>query len=111
MPNQSNHRGARAAAAAALACALSTGAFAGDLSPITRVEPQFPYEASSAGIDSGHVKARMTVDASGEVTRVEILDAAPRRIFERAVIRTLSQWKFAPGAGGRSMEIEIDFHR
>ena len=53
----------------------------------------------------------MTVDASGEVSRVEILDATPRRLFERVVIRALSQWKFAPGADRRSMEIDIDFHR
>lgn len=110
MPTQYKRRGARAAAAA-LACALATGAFAADLAPLTRIEPQFPHEAASAGVETGHVRARMTVDASGEVSRVEILDATPRRLFERVVIRALSQWKFAPGADRRSMEIDIDFHR
>ena len=99
-------------AAALLACALSFGARAAvDLSPISRVEPEFPREAVIAGADKGRVKARMTVDATGEVTRVEILDAAPRRLFERVVIKTLSQWKFSPGSDGRSMEIDIDFRR
>jgi len=103
-------RSAVPAAAAVLAWALSLGAAAADLAPVTRVEPEFPREAISAGADKGRVKARMTVDASGEVTRVEILDAAPRRLFERTVIKTLSQWKFAPGGDGRLMDIEIDFH-
>jgi len=55
--------------------------------------------------------ARKEKRAGGEVTRVEILEATPRRIFERVVVKTLSQWKFAPGTADRSMEIEIDFHR
>jgi protein TonB len=103
-------RSAVPAAAAVLAWALSLGAAAADIAPATRVKPEFPREAISAGADKGRVKARMTVDASGEVTRVEILDAAPRRLLERTVIKTLSQWKFAPGSDGRLMDIEIDFH-
>jgi protein TonB len=98
-------------AAALRAWALSLGAHAADVTPVSRVNPEFPREAIVAGADKGRVKARMTVDATGEVTRVEILDATPRRLFERVVIKTLSQWKFAPGADGRSMEIDIDFHR
>jgi protein TonB len=112
MPITVSRRGRIPAAAALLAWALSFGAQAAmDLTPVSRVEPEFPREAIIAGADKGRVRARMTVDASGEVTRVEILDAAPRRLFERAVTRTLSQWKFSPGADGRSMEIDIDFHR
>jgi protein TonB len=99
------------AAAAVLTWALCFGAVAADLAPLTKIDPEFPREAISAGAEKGRVKARMTVDSSGEVTRVEILDASPRRLFERVVIKTLSQWKFAPGGDGRLMEIEIDFHR
>jgi periplasmic protein TonB len=112
MPITVSRRGGAPAAAALLIWALSFGAHAAtDLTPVSRVEPEFPREAIIAGADKGRVKARMTIDASGEVTRVEILDATPRRLFERAVTRTLSQWKFSPGPGGRSMEIDIDFHR
>jgi protein TonB len=82
-----------------------------DAQLVTRVEPEFPREASQAGVDKGKVKARMTLDAKGEVVRVEILEAAPRRIFDRAVTRTLSQWKFNAGAEGRQAEVEIDFTR
>jgi len=53
----------------------------------------------------------MTVDGSGEVVRVEILEAQPRRVFDRAVIKTLSQWRFNSGASGRTVEIDINFSR
>ncbi len=107
-----NSRRSWVPAGALLAWALSSGAHAaGEIMPVSRIEPEFPREAIIAGADKGRVKARMTVDATREVTRVEILDVTPRRLFERVVIKTLSRWKFAPGSDGRLMEIEIDFHR
>jgi protein TonB len=101
-------------ASAALAAALfSLAALAdtGELMPVNRIEPEFPREALAAGASMGIVKARMTIDAAGEVTRVDIVDANPRRIFDRAVVKTLSQWKFTPGGSGRSKEIEIAFKK
>jgi periplasmic protein TonB len=106
-------RFARPAAAAALSVSLSLSLSAladgGDLAVVTRVDFEFPREAVVAGVNNGKVKARVTVDATGEVARVEILDASPRRVFDRQVVKTLSQWKFVPGANGRSKEIDVDF--
>jgi periplasmic protein TonB len=82
-----------------------------DATLVSKVEPEFPREAVQAGADKGMVKARMTVDGTGEVTRVEVLEANPRRVFDRAVVKTLSQWKFNPGSNGRSVEIDIEFKR
>ena len=62
-------------------------------------------------VEKGIVKARMTVDGTGEVTRVEVLDAQPRRVFDRAVVKTLSQWRFNTGATGRVVEIDVNFSR
>jgi TonB family protein len=76
---------------------------------VNRVDPDFPREASSAGIEEGIVKARMTLDASGSVARVEIVEARPRRVFDRAVIRALSQWRYNEGAAGRTVDMEIAF--
>jgi protein TonB len=104
----------RAAARPAVAAALFAAALAaraGDLVPVSRVEPEFPREAISAGADMGKVRAKMTIDATGEVSRVEIIDATPRRVFDRAVVKTLSQWRFSPGNDGRSMEIDVNFKR
>jgi protein TonB len=100
-------------ALALAACAGSVAALAGpnDAQLVTRVEPEFPREAIQAGAEKGMVKARMTLDGSGEVTRVEVLEATPRRVFDRAVVKTLSQWKFNAGNPGRAVEIDIDFKR
>jgi protein TonB len=104
-------RFARFAAGAALAGVLSLPALAADATVVSKVDPEFPREAIQAGADKGTVKARMTVDGSGEVVRVEILEAQPRRVFDRAVIKTLSQWRFNSGANGRTVEIDINFTR
>jgi protein TonB len=78
---------------------------------VNRVDPEFPREATQAGADKGRVKARMTISGAGEVTRVEIVEANPRRLFDRAVVKTLTQWKFNNGNDGRQYEIDVDFHR
>jgi protein TonB len=101
----------RFAAVAAFAGAFSAGAFAADTQLVSKVDPEFPREAVQAGADKGLVKARMTVDGSGEVVRVEILESQPRRVFDRAVVKTLSQWRFNAGATGRTVEIDVNFTR
>ena len=79
------------------------------LRPVHKVEPEFPSEAVKAGAQRGKVTARMTLDASGRVTFVEIVEALPRRLFDRAVVRALSDWRYAEGSAGRVVEIEIAF--
>jgi periplasmic protein TonB len=91
--------------------AMSVAAVAADVQVVSKVDPEFPREAVQAGADKGMVKARMTVDGSGEVVRVEILEAQPRRVFDRAVVKTLSQWRFNAGAAGRTVEIDVNFTR
>jgi len=102
---------ARLAAGVAFAGAMSLPALGADATIVSKVEPEFPREAIQAGADKGMVKARMTVDGSGEVVRVEILEAQPRRVFDRAVVKTLSQWRFNAGASGRTVEIDVNFTR
>jgi protein TonB len=104
-------RFARFAAGAAIAGLMSLPVLAADATIVTKVDPEFPREAIQAGADKGVVKARMTVDGTGEVVRVEILEAQPRRVFDRAVIKTLSQWRFNSGTNGRTVEIDINFTR
>jgi protein TonB len=94
-----------------LALALPMLAAASEATLVQRVEPEFPREAIQAGAAKGVVRARMTLDGSGEVTRVEILDASPRRLFDRAVVKALSQWRFDSGKDRRNVEIDIEFKR
>jgi periplasmic protein TonB len=73
-----------------------------------RVEPQFPRQAISQGM-SGHVTAWVHVAPNGTVTNVEI-KSSTNRIFDREVIRALSQWKFNPEPVGFTGEYEIVFN-
>lgn len=68
MPITKPRRGLLLQAAATLAaCGLGLAAQAAtDATPLLRVEPEFPREALMAGADKGHVRARMSIDPSGE---------------------------------------------
>lgn len=93
----------------ALALCLPLLAAAGE-KPLKGDLPEFPSEADRAGYDEGRLKVKLTVDASGEVSRVEVVEANPRRVFDRATIRALSSWKYAPGAA-RTIDVDVVFHR
>ena len=73
-----------------------------------RVEPTFPRQALQQGI-SGRVVAHVVVAPSGSVTDVRIISSS-NRIFDREVIRALSQWKFNPEPIGFIGEYEIVFN-
>jgi protein TonB len=79
------------------------------ITPIFRVEPVYPRDAIRAGVESGKVLARLQVDEKGLVTDVRIVDSRPPRVFDREVIRALSQWKFQPEGDRYIAEIEITF--
>jgi periplasmic protein TonB len=73
-----------------------------------RVEPVFPRQAQRDGI-SGTVVARVHVAPGGNVTQVQIMSST-NRIFDREVIRALSQWRFNPEPVGFIGEYEIVFN-
>jgi protein TonB len=72
-----------------------------------RVQPTFPRQALQQGI-AGRVIAHVYVAPSGNVTDVKIIQSS-NRIFDREVIRALSQWKYNPEPVGFIGEYEIDF--
>jgi len=77
--------------------------------PLNKVSPEFPREAARKGIDHGLVIAHMYVDEKGNVTEVRIIDAKPPRVFDKAVISALMEWKFRPEGEKFIAEIELDF--
>jgi len=81
------------------------------LMPVSRETPEFPREAIARGVDRGIVKARLTVDAQGRVGKVDILEATPQRVFDRAVRDALSRWQFEPGAAERTTTVDLTFKR
>ena len=73
-----------------------------------RVEPQFPRQALRDGL-TGRVVAHVYVAPQGNVTDVKIISST-NRIFDREVVRALSQWKFNPEPVGFIGEYEIVFN-
>jgi protein TonB len=73
-----------------------------------RVDPTFPPQAIRQGIN-GKVVAWVHVAPNGSVTQVEIKNSS-NRIFDREVIRAMSQWKFNPEPVGFIGEYEINFN-
>ena len=67
----------------------------GGVIPIVRIAPQYPRKALMAKIE-GWVKVKFTITASGTVSNPEVVDAKPRRIFDREAIRAILKFKFKP---------------
>ena len=80
-----------------------------ELAPIKRVEPAYPPDAARAGTN-GFVEVEFTVDASGKVASVSVVNAKPARIFETAAVKAVKQWTFAPGANGGRGKVRLDFN-
>lgn len=100
------HRPFLFAVTTAVAMLLTTPAHA-ELKPIKRVDPVYPPEAARAGTN-GFVEVEYTVDASGKVASVSVVNAKPTRTFENAAVKAVKQWQFAPGADGRG-KVRLDF--
>jgi len=67
----------------------------GDIIPIVRVEPRYPRKAARAGTQ-GWVKLEFSILEDGTVTNAKVIDAKPRRVFNREAIRAIQRWKFKP---------------
>lgn len=96
--------------ATVLAAGLMLAVAAAHATPkvVKKVPPDFPAEASKKGISTGVVKAKLNIEADGKVSSVEILEAEPKRVFDRAVTAALMEWKFEPGEKG-SHEVKLVF--
>jgi len=73
-----------------------------------RVEPSFPPQAIRQGL-SGRVIAHVVVTPAGHVTEVRVISST-NRLFDREVVRALSQWRFNPEPVGFIGEYEIVFN-
>lgn len=65
------------------------------LTPVVQVPPIYPIRAKRMGIE-GNVTVTFTVSREGRVENVDIVDANPPDVFETAVIRCVSRWRFKP---------------
>jgi len=63
--------------------------------PRYRVEPRYPPRAQRANLE-GYVRLGFSITPQGRVTDIQVLDAKPAGIFERAAIQALKRWRYAP---------------
>jgi protein TonB len=67
----------------------------GDAVPMVRVPPQYPERAMQRGIE-GRVLVEFTISKSGSVKDPRVIAYEPSRIFNKAALKAVSQWKYNP---------------
>lgn len=63
--------------------------------PLYRVEPRYPSRAMKQGAQ-GWVKMSFTIDTLGRPIDIKIMDAKPRRLFNKSAVKALRKWKYQP---------------
>ena len=66
-----------------------------NVAPIYRAPPRYPRLAKTRGIE-GQVRVAFTINPQGQVQDPKILAADPAGVFEKAALRAIKKWKFAP---------------
>ena len=67
----------------------------GEVIPLVRVEPRYPRKAARNGTE-GWVKLEFTILENGTVVNARVIEARPRRVFDREAKRAIQRWKFKP---------------
>lgn len=86
----------------------------GEATPIVRIEPKYPVQAARDGKE-GWVRLSFTINEVGGVEDVEVIDAEPKRVFDREAKRALRKWKYKPNIlDGKptkqfNMKVQLDF--
>lgn len=86
----------------------------GEATPIVRIEPKYPIQAARDGKE-GWVRLSFTINEVGGVDDVEVIEAEPKRVFDREAKRALRKWKYKPKiVDGKpvkqfNMRVQLDF--
>jgi len=77
--------------------ATSLGAGGGDsgVTPLVRIEPEYPPRAKQQGIE-GWVEVEFTISPVGTVQDAVVIGAKPPFVFDRAALRAIRKWRYSP---------------
>jgi protein TonB len=67
----------------------------GDATPIVRIEPKYPIQAARDGKE-GYVILSFSINKIGGVEDVTVIEAKPKRVFDKEAKRALRKWKYKP---------------
>jgi len=73
---------------------------------IKMVQPEYPQEALMRGIE-GWVDVSLAVNAAGDVVAPRIEDSSRGRLFNRAALNAVQQWKYEPRDGDTSERVRV----
>jgi len=68
---------------------------ANTLRPVSLPNPEYPRQAAMRR-RSGSVEVEFTVGTDGRVTSSRVVRASPPRVFDRAALAAVDQWRFEP---------------
>jgi TonB family protein len=99
--------------ALALLAGLPGAAWADGPKVLKKVPPEFPAEAARKGVTEGVLKVKLTIDGSGAVSDVAVVEASPpkAKIFTEAATEALKQWKFEGNGGQQTTEMKLVFQQ
>lgn len=66
-----------------------------DEAPLVRVEPIYPMFARNQGVE-GWVLIKFDIRPSGRTSNIEVVEAHPPGIFNRAAVSAVAKWKYRP---------------
>lgn len=98
---------ARSVLALALVAAASVAQ--ADVKVLKKVAPEYPNEAVKRNINAGSVRAKLNIAGDGKVANVEVVEAEPKKVFDRAAVDALSQWKFEGNGAAQTHEVKLVF--
>lgn len=93
----------------ALALSAAAALAHADAKVLKKVAPEYPGEAIKKNITAGSVRAKIAIAGDGKVSGVEVVEAEPKRVFDRAAVDALSQWRFEGNGAAQTHEVKLVF--
>lgn len=87
---------------------FSVGELDSPLTILVRIPPVYPIAAKRRGVE-GWVRVRFIVNEDGSVSNITIAESEPLKLFDDAVIRSVSGWRFKAGTiGGMAVRTQAE---